>query len=205
MKKYSRIIWLLFAIINIFGVLIYFWFNTSFYINHFSPTIISKSDLSDMQSVYNYIQNQSDLTPNFTSWEVSHLYDVKVIFQYIVYILYVAISIFIIITLFLIFIQKYKIIYRWFFIGSIISLSIIFVLLLAIMLDFNYSFRIFHYLLFPQWNREFSANSRLITLFPESFFNSISQSIFVTIISISLIFTIPKIYFKFNRQSDYSD
>lgn len=202
MKQYSRIIWLSFAIINIFGVLIYFWFNTNFYINHFSPTIISQSDMSDMQSVYNYIQNQSDLTSNFTSSEISHLYDVKVIFQYVVYILYATISIFIIITLFLIFLQKYKIIYRWLFIGSIVSLSIIFVLLLAIILDFNYSFRVFHYLLFPQWNREFSADSRLITLFPESFFDSISQSIFITIIIISLIFLAPKIYFKLKRQSD---
>jgi len=72
-----------------------------------------ESDISDMQSVYNYIQNQSsDLTSNFTSSEINHLYDVKVIFQYIIYLLYAAILIFIIITLFLIFIQKHKIIYR---------------------------------------------------------------------------------------------
>jgi uncharacterized membrane protein len=201
MKKYGWILWLLFAIINIFGVLIYFWFNTKFYINHFGTTIIQESDLSDMQSVYNFLQNQSDLTDNFTLSEISHLHDVKTIFQYIIYTLYAAVSIFIIITLFLIYHQKYKIIYRWLFIGAIISLSIIF-LLLAIILDFNYSFRIFHYVLFPQWNREFAADSRLIILFPESFFYSISKSIFMTIIIISLIFIIPNIYFKLKHQSD---
>jgi uncharacterized membrane protein len=99
---------------------------------------------------------------------------------------YISLILFIFIALFLIYYHKYNIVFKWLLNWSIISLSVIWILLLATIFDFNSSFQYFHKLFFPQWNREFAENSRLITLFPESFFISISQNIFITISIVSI-------------------
>jgi hypothetical protein len=205
MKKLLCLLSISFVFINIFGVLIYFSFNSDFYINHFDNTQITNPNLPDLQNAYSFIQNKADLNSNFSPLETSHLQDVQDIFTIIHYILLVSIILFGIITWFLIYRHKYNLIFKWLFIWSIISLSVILVLLLLTLIDFTYTFQIFHKLLFPQWNREFAEDSRLITLFPESFFIAISRSIFITISTISIfIITFYLIIKKILRKQNLS-
>lgn len=185
----KKLIWLLsisFIFINIFGVLLYFSFNTNFYIKQFTPTQITDSNISDLKNIYSFLQNKTQLNTNFTQSEASHLKDVKIIFSIASYIFYISLILFIIIIVYFILSKKYNLIFKWLFIWSLLSLFIILIFLLATILNFTETFQLFHRIFFPQWNREFAENSRLITLFPESFFISISQNIFITISVISI-------------------
>lgn len=200
----KKLIWLLsisFIFINILGILLYFSFNTNFYVKQFTPTQVTNSNLYDLQNVYSFLQNKTQLNSNFTPLEASHLQDVRVVFLIVNYIFYISLIFFITIIVYFILSKKYNLILKWFFIWSIFSLSIILILLFATIFDFTSIFQSFHRIFFPQWNREFAEDSRLITLFPESFFISISQSIFITISTVSifvllLYFTIKKISYR---------
>jgi len=187
MKKLIWLISISFVFINIFGVLLYFSFNPNFYIKHFNTEQITDFRLSDFKSTYSFLQNKSELNNHFTVLEKSHLQDVKEIFSVVYYIFWISIILFFISSLFLIYIRKYSLIFKWLFIWSIISLSIMLIAILAITIDFTFIFQSFHKLFFPQWNREFAENSRLITLFPETFFRSIIYKIFSNIFWISMI------------------
>ncbi len=74
-------------------------------------------------------------------------------------------------------------------ISSISKLSIIFAILFItiIIINFNLTFTYFHYLLFPQGNWQFPYDSKLITTFPESFFNTITILIAIVTILLQLI------------------
>lgn len=198
MKKLTWIISISFSFVTIFASLLYFSFNLDFYKSHSGQTQITSSTISDTQNIYNFLQNKTALNYNFTSLEKSHLQDVKNIFSIAYYIFWISLSWFIIITLYFILSKNYNQIFKWLFIWSIISLSIIWILLFATIFDFSSSFQVFHKIFFPQWNREFAESSRLITLFPESFFIAISRTIFITISVISLFAMLTSFLIKKN-------
>lgn len=188
----KKLIWLLsisFIFINTFGVLLYFSFNTNFYLNQFSPNQVTDSKISDLENVYSFLQNKTQLNDNFTALETSHLKDVKSIFSIVNYIYYISLILFISIIVYFILSKKYNLILKWLFFWSLWSLSLILILLLATIFDFTATFQSFHRIFFPQWNREFAEDSRLIILFPESFFICISQNIFIAV-SVIAIFII---------------
>ncbi|MCF7834867.1 DUF1461 domain-containing protein [Candidatus Gracilibacteria bacterium] len=186
----KRLISISFILINILGISIYFSFNPNFYLKHFDTPQITNINKTDIQNIYSFLQNKSDLNNNFTALEASHLRDVQKIFSIIYYILRISILVFVLNVSFLIYSKKSNQILKLLFIGSIITLSFILVLIFTTALNFRLSFNIFHEIFFPQGNRSFPIDSNLIKLFPESFFILISQKIFYTISIISLIIII---------------
>ena len=189
MKKLTRVLSLSFFLINVIGIFTYFWLNVNLYIKYSETSQITSTNMIDLQNAYDFLKNKVGLNNNFTTLEASHLQDVKNIFSIVYYIFQISLILFVVITLFFIFSHQYNQIWKWLFIWSIISLSIVLLLLILTVSDFTSSFQVFHKIFFPQWNRTFAEDSRLITLFPESFFISISKSIFLTIsvISVSII------------------
>ena len=112
--KYA-LVWLLsisFVFLSIFGVLIYFSFNVNFYKNHSGQSQVTSTNISDLESVYSFLQNKEALNNNFGSLELSHLQDVKKIFSIAHYVFWISIAIFISIALFFILSSKYKPIFR---------------------------------------------------------------------------------------------
>jgi integral membrane protein (TIGR01906 family) len=201
MKKLTILLSLLFFIINVLSIFIYFSLNVKLYVKYSEPSQITSSNITDLQNVYSFLQNKSDLNTHFTPLEISHMQDVKTIFSIVNYIFIVSLFIFIIIIVYLIYLHKYKQIFKWLFIWSIVSLSIMLLLLISTIFDFTSTFQSFHKIFFPQWNRTFAEDSRLITLFPESFFIAISQNIFITISAIST--AILSIYFIIKKISQH--
>lgn len=201
MKKSTILLSLLFFIINVLGIFIYFSLNVKLYVKYSEPSQITSWNITDLQNIYSFLQNKSDLNSHFTALEISHMQDVKNIFSIVHYIFIASLTLFIIIILYLIYLHQYNQIFKWLFIWSIISLSIILLLLISTIFDFTSTFQSFHKIFFPQWNRTFAEESRLITLFPESFFIAISQNIFITISAIST--SIISIYFIIKKISHH--
>jgi len=201
MKKSTILLSLLFFIINVLGIFIYFSLNVKLYIKYSEPSQITSWNITDLQNIYSFLQNESDLNSHFTALEISHMQDVKKIFSIVHYIFIASLTLFIIIILYLIYSHQYNQILKWLFIWSIVSLSLMLLLLISTILDFTSTFQSFHKIFFPQWNRTFGEESRLITLFPESFFIAISQNIFITISAIST--AIISIYFIIKKISHH--
>lgn len=188
MKKVFWIISVLFVFVNIFGVLLYFSFNLDFYKKQFTSIEITEFTISNVKNVYDFIQNKSELNSSFNAEESSHLEDVKNIFSIVIVAFRILLLLLVITLIYCLFLSKNSIVIKWIFLWSTISLILMLLLFLAIVVNFGSSFDVFHKLLFPQGNWSFSADSQLIILFPESFFVSISKSIFLSISIISVFF-----------------
>jgi len=61
--------------------------------------------------------------------------------------------------------------------GGAVTIALVALLALSSLVDFSSFWVSFHHVLFPQGNWEFPADSVLITLFPEEFFESFSLSV----------------------------
>lgn len=188
MKKVFWIISVLFVFVNIFGVLLYFSFNLDFYKKQFTSIELTESRISNVRNVYEFIQNKSELNSSFNAEESSHLKDVKNIFNIVIVGFWILLPLLVITLIYCLFLSKHSIVIGWVLLWSIISLILILLLFLAIVVNFGSSFDVFHKLLFPQGNWSFSSDSQLIILFSESFFISISKSIFLSISIISVFF-----------------
>lgn len=189
MKKVFWIISVLFVFVNIFGVLLYFSFNLDFYKQQFTSIELTESRILNVKNVYDFIQNKSELNSSFNTEESSHLEDVKNIFSVVIVSFWILLLLLVITLIYCLFLSKHNsIVIDWIFLWSTISLILMLLLFLAIVVNFGSSFDVFHKLLFPQGNWTFSADSQLIILFPESFFVSISKSIFLSISIISVFF-----------------
>lgn len=169
------------------------------------------------ENVYEFLIFQKTLSDDFTNNEKNHMRDVRLIFNMLKGLALLTILYYV--TYFVQIKTKYKTqkhktknekikqelknmmkIVKNIKTGSIISLIIIIFLAIITTINFSESFQIFHKVFFPQGNWMFPQNSLLITLYPQSFFINITQTIFlITIIFISLIIittTIIENYFK---------
>ncbi len=116
--------------------------------------------------------------------EISHLYDVKKIINISTWILFFS---FLFVFIYFAFVKSFKFI----FLGSFF---VLFVSLFLMIAPFTNLFSVFHSFLFKSGSWIFSAESTLITFYPESFF----FDFMFYILLVSLLLTLPfVIYFLF--------
>lgn len=160
--------------------LIYYSFSFGFYTEYMMHQWFVVSDLSSVhvQNVYMFIQGKASLDPGFSLAERDHMEDVKNLFDLAYLVEIIAGILFLFVLFVFIFQKKYMRVIRLLFLVSLLSLVFFFLLFLALFMNFETTFNLFHTLFFPQGNWSFDSSSILISLFPGSFFEAIAIRIF---------------------------
>jgi integral membrane protein (TIGR01906 family) len=192
---------ILLIIIILFAPFSFYVFNFKFYEKLYERNDVYKTlDRNDVAilttSVFNFLKYGEDfkrfeLKNNlnyFTDNEISHLMDVKILFDKILVLLYSSIILIIILTLFLLeknILGFLRSISSFFVIATSI---IIFLLVILYFLGNNFGslFENMHLVLFPGGNWAFPEGSLLITLLPFGFF----YDFFIRLLSTSFIISI---------------
>jgi len=179
--------------------LLYYTFNIDFYAIHtiFNTTITKDQQIKSVENIHSFLLWTEGLNTNLTNEEISHMQDVKKIFNKVFITEIISIFIFLIVILFLFLERKIYTIMKWLSKWSKIILTLNVLILTSFVLDFKPVFETFHKIFFPQWNWAFDESSMLITLFPAEFFQSIATNIFLTSSGISLAMII--IYFLYKK------
>lgn len=137
-------------------------------------TAILITDLNaNQQQTIDYLQNQQELSLNYTAIELSHLEDVKAVMTWADYLFYFSL---LISTLILTWERK-KSWKKLLFYGGIVTISLIAVIGIITIISFDFIFTLFHQIFFSQGNWQFAFDSLLIQTFPEDFFIGMSLKI----------------------------
>ncbi|MBU0457541.1 MAG: DUF1461 domain-containing protein [Nanoarchaeota archaeon] len=158
-------------------------------------TTIYFSDLTlNQEKTMNFLNDNEDLTLNYTAKEVSHLQDVKKVMISVNYLFYFFLSL---TTLIIIYhrndLEEIKRLIRF---GGITTVLLILFIIMTSIISFNYSFTVFHQIFFPQGNWIFPFDSLLIQTFPLSFFIYISRTIFLQALLLGSLFIFVSFYLK---------
>jgi integral membrane protein (TIGR01906 family) len=123
----------------------------------------------EAQNVVDYVNGRSALTAAFSDAEAAHLADVRALFADFFVALYIVLPLSVVMLFLVIFLGKKQAI-----IGALNYSALVTILLSAVIFilaaNFSSFFTSFHGLFFPQGNWAFPQGSKLIALFPESFF-----------------------------------
>ena len=156
--------------------------------------VSSEQSVVYIQNVYSFLKGNAELDPIFTPAEKSHMQDVRSIFNTLVALETAACILFFLSLVLFVFQKEKSLIIRWFLRWSCIALGLFLLLLLAITIDFEALFNLFHQIFFPQGNWSFDASSLLVQLFPLEFFRAIALRIFLTSAGISLVVFLVDMY-----------
>ena len=153
---------ILFPIVLLLFSFTFLVFNTTF-----TDYLLNEEAEEPTHQLLKYFQNRAEMPEIFTEGEQSHLQDVKTI-------VWSAIISFFILVIALTYCiykgNRYIMLKR----GSILLIAII---LLAIIIPFDFLFKIFHKIVFPQGNYIFPPDSTLIQFYPNDFFATYAISI----------------------------
>lgn len=179
------------AIILLLTPLLFYSFNVNFYTSK-----VENQNLETIQNVYEFLKWKNQLNNMFTDNEKSHMQDVKEIF-YIVFIVEIlAFMFFLFLLMFYVFNKQSFYIVSWLLYGSWLTLITIILLYLLLIIDFEFLFRIFHEVFFPQGNWTFDWSSTLIKLFPWYFFQTLVTRFLFVCLLISWVIFWNSVYFK---------
>ena len=154
-----------------------------------------------INNILNYFKNDQEflIQPEFTQREVTHMADVKKVIKNMNSLLFFCV---VISTISLIYastrlnIKDFKkFISKYLKIGSTITIIIILILFFSA-LNFDFTFNLFHSLLFQQGTWLFPENSMLIQLFPITFFQQITFGIFSRIFIFAIVLLVGAFYLK---------
>ncbi len=161
----------------------------------FKTTIFFTEYTPQQQNAIDYLHKKTDLQGDYTIVERSHMQDVQKIFgkgNAIFWILGI------IVTTSLFYYRKDKTEIRKIFLNSgIIITTFIILILLAVILNFERIFTLFHSIFFPQGNWQFPMDSFLIQTFPLQFFTKMSLYIFSQAIAWGILFILVSLYLKY--------
>jgi len=168
-------------------------FNENFYQKEFSNLdIYNKIPDADKRAsdLINFFNDKSTLDNQFyTQDEISHLKDVKKLINKTIIFFYS--SVFIEILLLTLLYHKSKVRFkkdiRRIFKTSSAVIIIVSLLIYLLSFKFDFLFTRFHRIFFPQGNWQFSADSNLINLFPQSFFYDFFYQTILISAAISLL------------------
>ncbi len=159
-------------------------------IYYYSSELNAENRLDDsyeeMSSVVGFLFDDEELSDSFTENEKSHMEDVRFLLN--IGTIFIGFLSLIIGIYFLYLYYKNKSFdYRTLTISGYISLVFIGFILISVLLDFQWTFQVFHEVFFPQGNWQFPVDSLLITLFPREFFIQMSYTYIVSTIVLSSI------------------
>ncbi|MCL4378299.1 MAG: DUF1461 domain-containing protein [Actinobacteria bacterium] len=193
---------LLLIIIILFSPFSFYVYNIKFYEKLYEKNGVYKTlDRSDVAILTDSIIKFLEYGQDFKSFklknninylnsdEISHLKDVKIVFDKILVLFYSSIILIIILTLFLIrknILSFLRSISSFFVIAASILISFL-IILYFLGNNFGSLFENMHLVLFPQGNWAFPEGSLLITLLPFGFFYDFFARLLITSLVISLI------------------
>ena len=160
----------------------------------FKTTIFFTDYSTHQQNAVDYLQDKTELEGNYTAAERFHMEDVQKVFNKGNTIFWLL-GLSVIVTLY--FIKKEKGLIKELLLKSgLLTISIIILILLAIFLNFNTIFTLFHTIFFPQGNWQFPFDSFLIQTFPLEFFTKMSILIFSQALSWGILFILLSLLLK---------
>lgn len=168
-------------------------YNLNFYKYEFSKqdvySSLNKADVDkEAENLINYFKTGKLETTFFNEKELIHLKDVYNLNKVVCYLFYSSLILISVCLLFLLYNKKYKELYKDLFHSGLISLCSIIALLILVIINFNFSFTLFHEILFTndlwQLNPE---TDNLIVMFPEGFFIDTFIRIIIYSVTFSLI------------------
>jgi integral membrane protein (TIGR01906 family) len=197
---FPRIVFSIFIVLVIFiSPLLLIAGSKSFYQNNLNEncfSMISEKDCKDLQmNAFNFLKGKEKLDDRYSVQEKSHFADVKIILDF-AGALISALMVFIIIYFIIFYFFDKAEIFRTLKLAGIFSVSFILLLLIAIAINFNATFFLFHELIFPQGNWSFPFDSTIITVFSENFF--VHAAVISFILSLGMGLTIFGIGYKIN-------
>lgn len=191
------------VVILLITPLLYYSFNLNFYENHtvYDTNFTKDQQLKSVENIYNFLLWTEWLNTNLTNEEISHMNDVKSIFNKVFIIEIISIFIFLMTILSLFLERKIHAIMKLSSKWARIVLTLNLLIITSVILNFKPIFDIFHKIFFPQWNWAFDESSILIRVFPSTFFQAIVTNIFLTSAGISLVIIIVYFFYKKYRRN----
>ncbi len=135
-------------------------------------------------------KNGSVVKNLFSKREVRHMKDVKNIMRVVLFTLFIS---FIIGFALILYLKDRRTVFRY---TSTIILIFVFLVITSVIVNFNSTFILFHKLLFRNNFWLLPADSTLILLFPESFFNDFALFWFIIIAIIGALFFVADKWFR---------
>ena len=167
-------------------------FNEKFYKKEFQKYRVYETfpgkDIDEINSgLLSYLKDKKDSfnTELFNQREISHLKDVKLIFQKIAILYYSSTIIAFILLIILFYLDKkhfLKNLSKMFLWSGLFTVVFTLILLISILLGFDGVFSIFHKIFFPQGNYLFANTENIIKLYPTGLFYDIAKAIFIHIL-----------------------
>lgn len=199
MKRLEKILFALAIVSLVFIIIIaplkYNVFNLDYYNAQFDKNNVDvKNQDLIIENLMVFFKGDSRLY-YFTLDEQLHLEDVRILLNKFFLLLNFSLFVFVASLLALYLINKKEFISRKLkilFLGGLSAFALIALLFLAA-LNFSSTFQIFHEIFFPQGNYTFPADSLLITLFPENFFQSFFLRLIITSVILSFLFMMPQL------------
>ncbi|HLC19632.1 MAG TPA: DUF1461 domain-containing protein [Candidatus Nanoarchaeia archaeon] len=142
-------------------------------------TIATLSLAPEPQEVFDFLYSDH-LLGGFTPSEISHLYDVKKVMNG-------TAAVFFVVVLLTVSVVLHNFDKKAFLLAGLTVFSIVFLLLLLAFFHFNQLFASFHSIFFAQGTWIFPSDSKLIQLFPLSFFITLTKRILIGTFLSSLI------------------
>ena len=147
---------------------------------------VSFGDYNDEQKLtIDYLRDKADLIQDYPTNEKEHLQDVKRLMIEVNYIFYLLLLVLIIVVALQM--KRRKELKKMFLYGGIATVSFVALVVLSMLINFEWTFRAFHGIFFPQGNWMFLPDSLIIKTFPEKFFVWTSVKIFINSFTLGLI------------------
>ncbi len=148
-------------------------------------------------NIIGFLKGQNELKGNYTENEISHMHDVKRLYNAASIIFYVSILAITALILLGIKRKEKKEYYTTPLIkGSIALLAFNLLIILLATFFFDTLFTAFHEIFFPMGNWQFPPNKTLITLLPEQFFINTTQKIFLTSTMLGITTLLTTMYIR---------
>ncbi len=137
-------------------------------------------EVKNNDELYNFFIKGGELE-SYSEKEVTHLYEVKDLVKNGLYALSITLLI-LIISLIILNYKSKEYVNKSFLYGSYLTIILFFILIILVIINFNFLFNNFHRIFFQTENWLLSENDLLITLFPLSFFFNTTAKVFISII-----------------------
>ena len=176
--------------------------NNSFYETNYKKENIYQNFQSVLQvqsatkELIGYLRGQNNLEDNLYSLQAKiHLKDVKSLIHLTSLVNYLSILVVAITVLYFLIRKKFKPLKRAIFIGSSATISIIFIIAISLLVNFDFIFTIFHKIFFNNNLWLFPEEDNLIKLFPHEFFMAFAYKLFLNILSTAFAFILVAVLF----------
>ena len=200
----SFLIFLLIILLNFVFVISY----GDFFHNEFEKynvySALPDNEVDELnQKTLDYLKHSKPLPDFYTPREISHLQDVKNIFD-IIDLLIIVSTLVVLMSLIVYYFKNKKFLFSIFKNGAIIVIIFSLILVSLILLNFNKSFDTFHKTFFESGTYTFDPlTEKMVVLYPENIFSDIAVKIFINSIITSIIIILTFYLIKLTKLNKF--